>query len=137
MERARHSGSQLRRRILIVDDHDDIRNFLVVHFEAIGYEVETATGGNAAIAAALRTRPHVIVLDLSLPDLDGADTLAIMRSYPTTMETPVIVCTGHPELLSKRALRYSAFLRKPCSAIDVEQAVVEALGDVAPDSATG
>ena len=67
-----------------------------MHFGSVGYEVESATEGNAAIAAALRMRPHAIVLDLAMPDMDGAETLATLRSYPTTMETPVVVWTGTP-----------------------------------------
>jgi CheY-like chemotaxis protein len=125
----------LRRKILIVEDHDDTREFLVAHFGAAGYEVETATDGNSAIAAALRLRPDVIVLDLSLPGLDGADALAVMRSYPSTIDTPVVVVSGHPELLQKRALQYSVALRKPCTPFDVEAAVAEALGAVVPNSA--
>jgi CheY-like chemotaxis protein len=137
VEEARASGSRLRRKILIVEDTDDIRDLFVLHFRSAGYEVESATEGNAAIAAALRMRPHVIVLDLAMPDMDGADTLATLRSYPTTMETPVIVCTGYPGLLRTRELTYSAIVAKPCTALDVEQAVLEALGDAAPDSAAG
>jgi CheY-like chemotaxis protein len=110
MERRRLSGEHLRRKVLIVEDHADIRALLVEHFGCLGYQVEAAADGNTAIAAALHTPPDVIILDLALPNLDGMDTLAVMRSYPTTMATPVVICTGHPELLQKRALKYSEAL---------------------------
>ena len=132
----RVSGSRLQRKILIVEDHDDSRSLLAEYFSGVGYHVETATDGNVAIAAALQTHPDVIVLDLAMPGLDGADALAVMRSYPSTMETPIVVCTGQPDMLSKRALKYSALLVKPCSPFEVERAVSLALGDQ-PETDTG
>jgi CheY-like chemotaxis protein len=127
---SRPSGSRLRRKILIVEHHDDVRFSLVEHFDHAGYQVEAVGEGNEAIAAAVRTRPDVIVLDLALPGLDGAHTLAILRSYPSTMGVPVVICTGRPELFSGRALKYSALLQQPCTPAEVERAVNEAVGEV-------
>ena len=128
MEGGVRPGASVQRKILIVEDDDDFSDLLAAYFRAVGNEVETAGGGNFAIATALRMHPDVIVLDLSLPGLNGADTLAVMRSYPSTKDTPVVVVSAHPELLEKRALDYSAAVRKPCTPFDVAEAVYEALG---------
>lgn len=94
------SGQRLQRRILIVEDHEDTLDLLVDRFLEAGYDVETATEGNQAISVALRMRPHAIILDLSMPGLDGVDILAILRSYPATMKTPVVV-TSTPTAASR------------------------------------
>ncbi|HEX3343409.1 MAG TPA: hypothetical protein VHS09_02500, partial [Polyangiaceae bacterium] len=74
-------------------------------------------------------------LDLSMPDMDGASTLAILRTYPTTRETPVVICTAYPDLLGTREIEYSALVEKPCVPREVMKAVAEVLGDPAPASA--
>ena len=79
------SGSRLRRKILIVEDDEDTRDLYAEHIRQAGYEVGTADQGNEAIAVALRMKPDVIAMDLGMPMLDGADTIAILNSYPTTM----------------------------------------------------
>ena len=132
---SRPSGSRLVRKILIVDDSEATCDLFAEHFRQLGDEVATAADGNDAIATALRLKPDVIVIDLCMPALDGADTIAILRSYPTTMDIPIIVCTGQTELLKKRALTYSAVVMKPCLPADLERAVDEALGGVAESDA--
>jgi CheY-like chemotaxis protein len=131
----RSSGSRLPRRILIVEDYEDTRVLLAEHFTQAGYDVETAADGNEAVAAALRTRPDVIVLDLAMPVLDGVGALAILQSYPTMTNTPVIICTGNPEALKRRVLRYDAVVQKPCVPDELERVIDDVLEHV-PQSDT-
>jgi two-component system cell cycle response regulator DivK len=121
--------SRLKRRLLIVDDEDDLRLLLAEHFESVGYEVETAGDGNEAIARALKLRPDLIILDLALPRLDGWDTMEILRTYPTTRDTPLVAYTwADDEGLSRaNALGCRAVARKPCSAELVEGIVDDIL----------
>jgi two-component system, cell cycle response regulator DivK len=126
------SGSRRPRRILIVEDHDDTRLLYGLHFERGGYHVETAAGGNEGIAVALRMQPDVIVLDLTMPSLDGWDTVALLRAYPTTAAVPIIACTGvdHADALTQaRVAGCNEVIKKPCFPEDVEKAVDELLGD--------
>ena len=132
----RPSGSRRKRRILIVEDHEDTRTLFQEHFDRAGYVVETATNGNEAVAAALRARPDVILLDLAMPALDGADTLTVLRSYPTTVPIPVVVCTGSAELLKKMGVSPDAVVEKPCLPLDVER-VIDGVLRPAPESSTG
>lgn len=85
------------RRILVVDDEDDVRLFLTTVFEDAGAEVLTASDGDTAVAMAREHRPDLISLDLSMPGKDGVETFVELRKTPETEEIPVCVVTGHPE----------------------------------------
>jgi DNA-binding NarL/FixJ family response regulator len=81
-------------RILIADDHDVVRRGLRALIEAAGHEVcgEAATGRDA-VAIARRTAPHVVVLDVSMPDLNGLEAAARIRDALPNVE--VLILTAH------------------------------------------
>jgi Fe-S oxidoreductase/CheY-like chemotaxis protein len=85
------------RKILVVDDEEDVRTFLTTVFEDAGAEVITATDGDEALAMAIEHQPDLISLDLSMPGKDGVETFVELRKTPETQEIPVCVVTGHPE----------------------------------------
>jgi Fe-S oxidoreductase/CheY-like chemotaxis protein len=85
------------RRILVVDDEEDVRTFLVTVFEDAGAEVLAAASGDEGIAIARAEKPDLISLDLSMPGKDGVETFVELRRTPETEEIPVCVVTGHPE----------------------------------------
>ncbi len=85
------------RKILVVDDEEDVRTFLTMVFEDAGAEVVSATDGDEAIAMAREHRPDLISLDLSMPGKDGVAAFVELRKDPETGEIPVCVVTGHPE----------------------------------------
>jgi Fe-S oxidoreductase/CheY-like chemotaxis protein len=85
------------RKILVVDDEEDVRAFLTMVFEDAGAEVITATDGDEAIAKATEHKPDLISLDLSMPGKDGVEAFVELRKNPETEEIPVCVVTGHPE----------------------------------------
>jgi CheY-like chemotaxis protein len=85
------------RKILVVDDEEDVRAFLTMVFEDAGAEVITATDGDEAIAMASEHKPDLISLDLSMPGKDGVEAFVELRKNPETEEIPVCVVTGHPE----------------------------------------
>ncbi len=68
-------------RILVVDDEPQILRALRITLRARGYEVDTAANGASAIAATAKQRPHVIVLDLGLPDMDGVEVINGLRPW--------------------------------------------------------
>jgi two-component system KDP operon response regulator KdpE len=75
-------------RVLIVDDEPQIRRALRTSLEAHGYEVATAGTGEEGVLAAAETAPELVLLDLGLPDLDGTEVIARVRSFS---DVPVIV----------------------------------------------
>ena len=85
------------RKILVVDDEEDVRTFLTTVFEDAGAEVITATDGDEALAMAREHQPDLISLDLSMPGKDGVEAFVELRKTEETREIPVCVVTGHPE----------------------------------------
>jgi len=85
------------RKILVVDDEEDVRTFLTMVFEDAGAEVITATDGDEAVAMASEHQPDLISLDLSMPGKDGVEAFVELRKTEETREIPVCVVTGHPE----------------------------------------
>lgn len=75
-------------KVLIIDDEPQIRKFLRISLGAQGYEVIEAKNGQSGIEKCALEAPHLVILDLGLPDLDGQEVLANIREWS---EVPVIV----------------------------------------------
>jgi CheY-like chemotaxis protein len=90
-----HVGKAARGRILIVEDTRDTRALLKAVFEAEGYEVLEAADGIEAVEVALAELPDAIIMDMSLPRIDGNTAVKIIRREPALRSTPVIACTAH------------------------------------------
>nr|WP_265263708.1 response regulator [Spirulina subsalsa] len=85
----------MMKRILVIDDEDDIREVVQLSLEVSGgWEVFTAASGKEGIEIAKQQRPDVILLDVMMPDLDGMETLHRLRSQGETVEIPVILLTA-------------------------------------------
>lgn len=93
-----HAATLAGRRILVVDDDEDVRAFLTAVLEDAGAEVFAVGDGDAALDAARVLHPDLITLDLSMPGKDGAEVLAGLRGDPAVCEIPVCIVTGRPEL---------------------------------------
>jgi len=81
-------------QVLVVEDDADSRDALCKMLTRKGYAVDCVGNGRAALLSVLKSIPDVVVLDLSLPEMDGAKLLEIMRSYLRLQSLPVIVWTG-------------------------------------------
>jgi two-component system KDP operon response regulator KdpE len=77
-------------RILVVDDEASIRNLLRVSLESEGFSVALAENGGIALHSAPEFHPHLIILDLGLPDMDGLEVLKRLRSWTTI---PIVILT--------------------------------------------
>ncbi|MBI3976553.1 MAG: response regulator transcription factor, partial [Chloroflexi bacterium] len=100
-------------RVLVIDDEPEIRQVLRIGLAARGYVVETAAGGNEGLDRLQRGVPDVVVLDLMMPDLPGADVIRQIRMW---CSVPVIVLSVRTEEQEKvRALDLGAddYLTKP------------------------
>jgi DNA-binding response OmpR family regulator len=86
------SAEATKRRILVVEDDDAIREGLVAAFASEGWEALAASDGRAGLELGLREDPDLVVLDLMLPDLDGFEVLRRLRA--DGVETPVLVLTA-------------------------------------------
>ncbi|MEN9609597.1 MAG: hypothetical protein RLZZ628_411 [Bacteroidota bacterium] len=84
-------------KILLVDDEKDILDFLSYNLKKHGYEVLTASNGNAALKVAERERPDIILLDIMMPIMDGIDTCRHIRSDPHLKHTLIAFLTARDE----------------------------------------
>lgn len=82
-------------RILVVDDYIDALESLALLLHLEGYEVETADCGLKAIEQVLHFRPHVVLLDIGLPDIDGFEVAKRLRELPAAQHAVLIALTGH------------------------------------------
>lgn len=101
-------------KILIVEDHRDSREALRALFEAFGYQVIEATNGREAVEAAVVERPHLILMDIMMPVMDGFDATRRIHAIPDLSRTPIIAVTameGARELALQAGM--SDYVRKP------------------------
>lgn len=84
-------------RLLIVEDDVDISNMLKIYFSSQGYEVETALRGGDALEKTRQSMPHLIVLDIMLPDINGYEVCRQLRTTMRTSHIPVIFLTQKDE----------------------------------------
>lgn len=88
--------ARLRHRLLVVEDEPSIRTLLESTLRLTGYEVSGAETGQAALAAAERLRPHLLLLDVMLPDLDGFEVTRRLRAAGN--DVPVLFLTARTAL---------------------------------------
>lgn len=104
------------RTILVVDDEPSIREVLVTYLEHAwaprGYAVESVDSGKAALAAAQRRRPALVLLDIEMPGMDGVTALKSLRALDPGI--PVIVLTANESArVAGEALKAGAFSYMP------------------------
>ena len=88
-------------RMLIVEDDFDISNMLRIYFQSHGYEVAVAQRGEDALEMCRKQLPHIIVLDIMLPDMDGYDVCHELRNNLRTSHVPIIFLTQKDERSDK------------------------------------
>lgn len=93
---ARDAESSVK-RVLVVEDEDEIADLAVYQLRRQGYRVETARNGSAALNALHRSPPDLVVLDRMLPDVSGDDVLRSMRADSATRNLPVLVLSAKRE----------------------------------------
>lgn len=84
-------------KILIVDDEEDILEFLSYNLNKEGYQVFTAADGNTAITLAKKELPHLILLDVMMPGIDGIETCRELRSLPGLQDVIIAFLTARSE----------------------------------------
>ena len=88
-------------RMMIVEDDPDISNMLRIYFRSQGYDVAVAQRGEDALEMCRKQLPHIIVLDIMLPDMDGYDVCRNLRDNLRTSHIPIIFLTQKDERSDK------------------------------------
>jgi len=111
------------RRILVVDDEDDVRVFLTTVLEDAGAQTFEALDGEEALTVARQQKPDLITLDLSMPGKDGVEAFTELRKDPEIAGIPVCIVTGHPEfrqvIYDRAVMPPEGYMEKPVEPDDL------------------
>lgn len=122
----------MAKRVLIIDDDDDIREVATLTLEMIGgWTVLTANSGAAGIVRANQEKPDAILLDVMMPGMDGPTTFQEMQKIPEIAHIPVILLTAKVQGADQKrfaSLGVQAVLFKPFDPMTLSQQISDALG---------
>lgn len=111
------SGRHQSLLVLLVEDFDDAREMYRDYLEFSGFRVETAGDGREAIEKARACNPDLVLMDLSLPGIDGWEATRILKGDPATRHLPIIALSAHamaPEGRRASEAGCDGFIAKPC-----------------------
>src|SRR5436305_544631 len=109
-------GKQPLQKVLVIDDEENIIEFIRLGLRYEGFQIEAASNGEEGVTAAQRLTPDVIILDVMMPDIDGLEVCRRLRSNPTTRDIPILMLTAKDHVQDRIAgLRTGAddYLTKP------------------------
>ena len=109
-------SSSKKTRLLIVEDDFDISNMLKIYFNSHGYDVDIASRGLEALQKTRSSLPHLIILDIMLPDIDGFEVCRTLRKTTRTSHIPVIFLTQkdqRSDVLQGLDLEADDYITKP------------------------
>jgi CheY-like chemotaxis protein len=120
------------RRVLIIDDEDDIREVAALSLEATAnWKILTASSGREGMAVAAQEKPDAILMDVMMPGMDGPTTFKQMQQNPATSRIPVVLLTAKVQGVDQRrfaGLGVAAVLFKPFDPLTLAAQISEALG---------
>ncbi|MFC5863775.1 response regulator [Acidicapsa dinghuensis] len=122
----------MSRRVLIIDDEDDIRQVAALSLETVaGWDVIVANSGAQGIQRALEDQPDAILLDVMMPGMDGPTTFRELRKNPATAKIPVLLLTAKVQGPDQRRfadLGVEAVLLKPFDPLTLSTQMEQILG---------
>jgi CheY-like chemotaxis protein len=120
------------KRILLVDDEDDIREVAKLSLEMVaGWEVITASSGREGIQKAATEKPDAVLLDVMMPEMDGPTTFQALQISPATKGIPVILLTAKVQAADQRrfkSLGVAGVIAKPFDPMTLADQVNATLG---------
>ena len=122
----------MAKKILVTDDELPLRQLVKLNLTASGYKVRTATTGQEGLKLAEQEKPHLILLDIRMPDMSGWGVLIALKTNRKLEKVPVVIMTASPPTQEDeeiRALRADGLLNKPFSVEELLKQVKTALGE--------
>jgi CheY-like chemotaxis protein len=121
--------------ILVVDDYEDAREMYAEYLRFSGFRVAEARNGNEALEQAFTLKPDLILMDLSLPGMDGWEATRQLKADDRTRNIPVVALTGHALAGASEGAKRAgcdSFVTKPCLPDDLVVEVRRMLGLARP-----
>jgi CheY-like chemotaxis protein len=113
-------------RILLVEDIDDSREVYRMMLEELGHQVVEATNGIEAIRSAIKNPPDLVIMDLSMPEVDGFQAVSALRSIKSSSQVPILAITAYPQSHWRDKaddVGCDGFLQKPFTPKDLSNAL--------------
>lgn len=120
------------RKILIVEDHADMRELLIWQIELMGFAAVAAKHGKEAVEKAVTERPHLILMDIMMPSMDGWEAARALRARAETKEIPILAATAlfrDSDLKSCLEAGCNGYIVKPFTFQELQAKVRELLPD--------
>jgi len=118
------------KKVLVVDDDRVIQQLLVVNLELEGYEVDTASDGEQALAKIASVDPDIVLLDIMMPKYDGWEVCRRAKADPTTAHIPIIFLSARAQDLDVRRgyeIGVAAYMTKPFDPLELMDVVKRVL----------
>jgi CheY-like chemotaxis protein len=117
------------KRILIVDDEAELLEMLRIRLEASNYEVITASDAADGLKKTRQLKPHLVILDILMPGMDGTSVASALRQDPATRDIPIIFLTGIIKEAETRERRDgNVFIAKPFDTAELLLTVRQLIG---------
>jgi CheY-like chemotaxis protein len=116
------------KKILIVEDNADLSDLLTIIIRRLGYEVDIAITGEEAVERAFAMKPDLILMDISLPSLNGVEATIQIKADPAIKGIPVVILSALPmSPHGRHAIEAGAveILQKPVRLTDLEQVLIK------------
>jgi two-component system cell cycle response regulator DivK len=123
--------SEQKPLILVVDDYQDAREMYAEYLQFSGFRVAEAKNGNEAVEQAFALKPDLILMDLSLPGMDGWEATRRLKADERTKRIPIVALTGHALAGASEGAKKAgcdSFVTKPCLPDDLVVEVRRMLG---------
>lgn len=119
-----------QKKILVIDDEEDILKLLKIRLEQENFNIITASDGDVGVKAAEQEVPDLIILDIMMPKMDGYSCLKEIRGLPKTKDIPVLMLSGKEEEKVRDLFAFqkiSGYIEKPFELDDIVTKIKEIL----------
>jgi two-component system, cell cycle response regulator DivK len=120
------------KKVLIVEDHADMRELLIWQIELMGFAAVAAKHGKEAVEKAVAEQPHLILMDIMMPSMDGWEAARALRAKPETKDIPILAATAlfrDSDLKSCLEAGCNGYIVKPFTFQELQAKVRELLLD--------
>lgn len=101
--------------VLIVEDYEDIREIMNIYVRAYGYKAVSAADGQEAVEITKECKPDLILMDITMPVMDGITATEIIRGIDSFSKVPIVAITAHADMFYDKAMKagITEIIKKP------------------------